>query len=93
MDDIWQKAAKNLRKHEVIRTGPETKPAVIAEAKTTPAYTNHIVSANTVEQVNTRLLEMEQHWLQTQSGPFPEKIRNAMMDFRAALVIREEEAV
>jgi len=96
MDDIWRKAAKNLRKRKeclsVIRTGPETKPAVIAEATTTPVYTNHIVSANTVEQVDTRLLEMEQHWLQTRSGPFPEKIRNAMTDLRAALVIREEEA-
>jgi hypothetical protein len=94
MDDILQKATKNLHKCKehlsVIRTGPETKPAVIAEATTTPTYTNHI---NTVEQVDTRLLEMEQHWLQTWSSPFPKKIWNAMMDLRAALVIWEEETV
>ena len=78
MDDIWQKAMKNVRKREeclsAIRTRPETKPAVIAAAMTTPTYTNHIASANTVEEVDIRLLEMEQHWVQTRSGPFPEKI-------------------
>lgn len=98
MDDIWRKAAKKLRKHEerisAIRTGPETKSevAVTVAATTPPTYTNHIASANTVEEVDVRLLEMEQHWVQTRSGPFPEKIRNAMTDLRAALVIREEAA-
>ena len=47
-------------------------------------------SANTVVQVNIRLLEMEQNWVQTWAGPFLEGIWNAMMDLRAALVIREE---
>jgi hypothetical protein len=96
MDDIWRKAAKNLRKREerlsAIRTGPETKPAAIAATTTTPAYTYPVASANTVAQVDIRLLEMEQNWVQTRAGPFPEGIRNTVMDLRAALVIREEAA-
>ena len=35
---------------------------------------------------------MEQNWVQTHAGPFPEGIRNSVMNLRAALVIREEEA-
>ena len=71
MDNIWWKAAKKLRKHEehisAIRTGPETKleVAVTVAAMTLPTYMNHIASANTVEEVNVRLLEMEQYWVQT----------------------------
>jgi hypothetical protein len=42
MDDIWWKAVKKLRKHEeCISAGPETKPAVIAAATTTPTVTIH----------------------------------------------------
>jgi len=96
MDDIWRKAAKNLCKREerlsAIWMGPETKPAAIAATTTTPTYTYPIGSANTVAQVDIRLLEMEQNWVQTRAGPFPEGIQNTMMDLRAALVIQEEEA-
>lgn len=61
-------------------------------AMTTPTYTNHIMSANTVEEVDVRLLKMEQHWVQTQSGPFPKKIQNTRADLRVAPVIQEAEA-
>ena len=40
----------------------------------TPMYMNKVVSANAVEAVNIRLLEMEQYWVETQSGPFPKNI-------------------
>jgi hypothetical protein len=57
MDDIWRKAAKNLRKHKerlsAIRTGPETKPAAIAATTTTPTYTNPATSALKEENMNT----------------------------------------
>jgi hypothetical protein len=95
MDDIWRKAAKNLCKRErlsAIQTRPETKPAIIAAPTTTPTYTHPIASANTVAQVDIRLLKMEQNWVQTHAGPFPEGIRNSMMNLWAALIIREEEA-
>jgi hypothetical protein len=92
MDDIWRKAAKNLHKREEhvsgIRTGPETKPAAIAATTATPAYP----ILNTVAQCDARLLQMEFEWKLNRSGPFPDGIRTAIANLRAALVIREAEA-
>jgi predicted RNase H-like HicB family nuclease len=69
-----------------IQTESEENKSAMA-VTTTPTYTNCITSANTVEEVNIRLFEMEQHWVQTQSNPFPKKKKNAMTDLRVALVI------
>jgi hypothetical protein len=54
MDDIWWKAAKNIRKREeclsAIRTRPETKPAAIAATTTTPTYANPATSSALMEE-------------------------------------------
>ena len=39
------------------------KLMAIATSTTAPTYTNHVVSANTVEEVNVRLLKMKLHWV------------------------------
>jgi hypothetical protein len=50
------------------------------------------MSLNTVAQCDTRLLQMELDWKLNRSGPFPDRIRNAIANLRAALAIREAEA-
>jgi hypothetical protein len=50
------------------------------------------MSLNTVAHCDARLLQMECEWKLTRSGPFPEGIRNAIANLRAALVIWEAEA-
>ena len=71
MDDIWRKAAKNIRKRE-------ERLAANAATATTPAHTNSAVFAlteenmNTVEKIDIQLARMELNWAQTRSGPFPE---------------------
>jgi hypothetical protein len=62
---------KKFCEHKEQISAIQTKPkenksamAVTTAATTTPTYTNCIASANTVEEVNVRLLEIEQHWVQ-----------------------------
>ena len=61
MDNIWQKAVKNIHKHE-------ERLAAIAATTTTHTYTNPATFAlteenmNTVEKINTQLARMEQNW-------------------------------
>jgi hypothetical protein len=103
MDNIWRKAAKKIREQERCVTAtptpivvqPEVKPT-LATANTiipAPTYMHPIASSNTVEQLDIRLLAMEQNWAQTRTGPFPEKLRNMVGDLRDALAIREEETM
>jgi hypothetical protein len=103
MDNIWQKAAKKIRKQErhitatptSIVVQPEVKPTLATTNTTIPAptYIHPIASSNTVEQLDIRLLAMEQNWAETQTGLFPEKLRNMVGDLRNALAIREEETM
>ena len=97
MDDIWRKAAKKIRKQERCVTAtptpiivqPEVKPTLAAANTTIPAptYIHPIASSNTVEQLDIRLLTMEQNWAQTRMGAFPKKLRNMVGHLRDALTI------
>ena len=55
MDNIWWKAANFFCKHEEHAPAAQTKPEetrsamAVTAAATTPAYTTHITSANTVD--------------------------------------------
>jgi hypothetical protein len=103
MDNIWRKAAKNIRKHKetlsAIQTGPETKPAAIAATTTTPTHTNPAIFAlteenmNTVEKIDAQLARMERNWAKTRSGPFPERARNAIAKLRASLEEQDTETI
>ncbi|KIM71025.1 hypothetical protein PILCRDRAFT_830561 [Piloderma croceum F 1598] len=91
MDNIWGKAAKNIRKRE-------ERLAAIAATTTTHTYTNPATFAlteenmNTVEKIDTQLARMEQNWAATRSGPFPEGARNAIAKLRASLEERDTAA-
>ena len=84
MDDIWRKAVKKIRERERCITAtptpiivqPEVKPTLATANITIPAptYIHPIASSNTVEQLDVRLLAMEQNWAQTRMGLFPEKL-------------------
>ena len=92
MDNIWRKAAKNIRKHEERLTA-------IAATTTTHTYTNPATFAlteenmNTVEKIDTQLARMEQNWAETRSGPFPEGVRNAIAKLRASLEEQDTETI
>jgi len=97
MDDIWRKAAKKIRENDRRITAtqtsqPEVKPTVIATSMVVPTHTNTSMALNTVAQCDARLLQMENEWKLTRSGSFPDGIRNAIANLRAALAIREAEA-
>ena len=92
MDDIWRKAAKKIREHR----GTATQTLVIAKPtaatpSAVPTCANTPASLNTVAQCDARLLRMEFEWKLTRSGPFPDGIRNTIVNLRAALAIREAE--
>jgi len=97
MDDIWRKAAKKIRENDrrvkaTQTSQPEVKPTVIATSTVVPTHTNTSAALNTVVQCDARLLQMENEWKLTQSGPFPDGIRNAIANLRTALAIQEAEA-
>jgi hypothetical protein len=48
---------------------------------------------NTVEKINTQLARMEQNWAETQSGPFPEGVQNAIAKLRASLEEQDRETI
>ena len=77
MDNIWRKVAKKICEHEhITATQPpqlKVEPAVTTAPLSAP-YTYTIALSNTVEQLDIRLLKMEQNWVQTQMGPFPKKL-------------------
>ena len=105
MADISKKAVKKARKREKLLLSkqtaqpdiqPATKSAPIA-AMSPPVLSNTATSAplatGTVAELDAKLLCMEQRWVQTSTSPLPEVLRNAVMAFRAALVIQEAAAV
>jgi hypothetical protein len=98
MDNIWRKAGKKLRnsEREILSAQPLTLTVTLTVTTpapaTSPSKTSNATLLNTVASCDTRLLQMEQEWAQTRSGPFPNGIRNAIVNLRAALVIREAEA-
>jgi hypothetical protein len=99
MDNIWaswQNALKSIHKPERASTnfsGAKAKPIADGTATSIPTHTSDATPLNTVAQLDARLLEMQQTWMQTRSGPFPEGIQTTMMNLSVALVIREAEAV
>lgn len=49
-------------------------------------------TVKTVVELNARFCCMQEKWAQTSTSPLPEGIRNAVMEFQAALVIQETAA-
>jgi hypothetical protein len=66
---------------------PEVKLTIIATSMAVPTHTNTSAALNTVAQCNTRLLQVENKWILTQSGPFPDGILNTITNLHAVLVI------
>ena len=97
MDNIWRKAAKNIRKRE------EHLAAIAATTTTTSrTATNKNPAAllalteedlNTTEKIDTQLARMELNWAQTRSGPFPERVRSALAKLRASLEELDTETI
>lgn len=100
MDNIWRNAARKARardKRTATTTATATTPAAAAAVTTfstaTVAATENTATSpelteedvNTVEKLDEKLARMEQHWAETQSGPFPEGVRNAIADLRVSL--------
>jgi len=98
MDNIWQKAGKKLCNcgHEILSEQPLSPTVTLTVTTpvpaTSPSKMSNATLLNTVASCDTRLLQMEQEWAQTRSGPFPNGIQNMIVNIRAALVIREAEA-
>jgi hypothetical protein len=92
MDDIWQKAVKNIRKRK-------ERLAAITATTTAPTYTKPTTSTlmeddmNTVEKVDMQLACMEQNLAKTRSSPFPERARNAIVKLRASLEELDTETI
>ena len=92
MDNIWRKAAKNIRERE-------ERLAAIAATTTTHTYINPATFAlteenmNTVEKIDAQLARMEQNWAKTRSSPFPERAQNAIAKLRASLEERDTEII
>ena len=83
MDDIWKNAVRKARAHEkrtATRSAATTAtiPAAAATVTTFSTATENTATspALTEEDMNTveKLARMEQHWAETQSGPFPEGV-------------------
>ena len=51
----------------------------------TPPTQSACDNSDTVEQVDTKFLHIEQHWAESWSSLFPESIRSAIMDLRLAV--------
>ena len=86
LSDTCQEAGNYYLKQQ-----PRTAPIavyVIVEPPTTSARDD----GDTVEQVDARLLRMEQYWAESRSSPFPKSIRSAVADLRLAVERRETEA-
>jgi hypothetical protein len=74
-------------------TTPAAAAAVTTFSTATVAATENTATSlalteedmNTVEKLDEKLACIEQHWAETQSGPFPEGVRNAIADLRASL--------
>ena len=105
MADISKKATKKAHKCEKLllskqtaqpdiqlatKSGPiaATSPPVVSNTATS-ATTIANSTVKTVAELDAKLKQMEQKWAQTSTSPLPEGIRNAVMDLRAALVLRE----
>ena len=85
--NIWsdlRQTAENYYHKQLFRTAPIAVYAIV-EPTTATSPTPTEDDMNTVEKVDAELLRMEKNWAETRSGPFPEGIRNAMADLRAAL--------
>ena len=85
--NIWsdlRQTAENYYHKQLFRTAPIAVYAIV-EPTTATSPTPTEDDMNTVKKVDAELLRMEKNWAETRSGPFPEGIRNAIADLRAAL--------
>jgi hypothetical protein len=78
---------------------PTVEPTTTTN-QSAPEYTETVTlpaqsvrdNGDTVEQVDAKLLRMEQYWAESRSSPFPESIRSAIADLRLAVERKETEA-
>jgi len=70
-----------------------TSPPVSSNTATSTTTTIATGTVKTVAELDAKFNCTEQQWAQTSTSPFPEGLRNAVMAFRAALVIQEAAAV
>ena len=76
----------------LIATYPIVGPTTTAN-QSAPEYTKAITlptqsardNSDMVEQVDAKLLRLEQYWAKSRSSPFPESIRSAIADLRLAV--------
>ena len=82
----------NVQQEATNHYGSYPAPTRVTEPPTAtlPAPTEE--DMNTVRKIDAQLAYMEQNWAETQSGPFPEGIRNAIADLRASLEKRDTDA-
>ena len=90
MDNIFKNATRKVCAHDkhVATSLIANSIGNTATTTTFPAATNKNTATlpalmeedlNTIEKIDTQLTCMEQNWAETQSGPFPEHTRNAIM--------------
>jgi hypothetical protein len=88
--------AENYYCKQLLRTAPIATYLIVEPPEYTETVTPPAQSArdngDTVEQVDAKLLRMEQHWAESRSSPFPESIRSAIADLRLAVERKETEA-
>ena len=103
LSNVRQEAENYFHKQQLhaapIATYPIVEPTTTAN-QPAPEYTETVTlpaqpvrdNGDTVEQVDAKLLRMEQHWAESRSSPFPESIRSAIVELRLAVERRETEA-
>ena len=101
LSDTHQEAGNYYYKQQ-LPSAPIAASSIIepTETATAPKYTETAMlpaqpasdNGETVEQVNTKLLHMEQYWAKSQSSLFPKSIRSMVADLRLAVERRETEA-
>jgi len=103
LSNVCQEAGNHFHKQQ-LRTAPIAIYPIVEPTTTAnqsaPEYTETVTlpaqsardNGDTVEQVDAKLLCMEQYWAKSRSSPFPESIRSAIADLRLAVEKREREA-
>ena len=101
-EPLWDSLSDTHREVEnyyckqLLRTAPIAAYLIVEPPEYTETVTPPAQSArdngDTVEQVDAKLLRMEQHWAESRSSPFPESIRSAIADLRLAVERKETEA-
>ena len=102
--NVRQEAENYFHKQQLctapIATYSIVEPTTTANPTTAPEYIETVTlpaqsardDGNTVEQVDARLLRMEQYWAESRASPFPESIRSAIANLRLAVERRDTDA-